>query len=204
MALTIPNRLATGHTVDAGQHNSNYDAISAWATTTDADIATLTATSATHTSQITALGSPAAVASFYAFLAAPQTISSATTYTTIMVDDTGSGAFDQSSKFTVATALYQPAVAGAYHFDVNVALTQAGLTYGEVAKVFLTKNSSPRYELITFGNAAVTPVHFSGSGSMLLKANGTTDTFSIQIWVSAGTNTVVDRAYFCGHLVAAD
>jgi len=200
MALTIPNRFINAQTIDAAKFNSNFDTISSWGTTQEASIATLEATSATHTSQITALGTPAAVQSFFAYLAAPQTIANATTYTTIMVDDTGVNAFDQSTKFDVTTATYTPTVAGAYRFDVNIQLAESGFDSNETVSVYIVKNAATRFEVLTLHDSYA----HGGGASLILKANGTTDYFHIQAYVSAGTNTAISRAYFCGALVAAD
>ena len=189
MALTIPNRFTNGQTIDAVKFNSNFDAISAWASGIDTDLDTAEAA-------IDAIEAGYGSGAFFAYAGASDQSISATTYTTVTLSDTGTDAFDTSSYF--ASNVYTPTVAGAYHFAVNLHVLTSGFADAETVNVYITKNTSTRYQV-----ASLLGTNARGcSGSIILKANGTTDTFKVEVYASGDLS--IDYAQFSGFCVKPD
>lgn len=190
MALTIPNRFVDTQVIDAAKFNSNFDAITTWAATNDGAVDTAQADIVTNATTAANLGKGA----FFAYATDNQAIT-ATTYTTVTLDDTGTDAFDTNSYF--AANVYTPLVAGAYQFNVNLQVLEAGFATDETLAVYITKNTT-RYKIMDLQYQFA----HGGSGSILLKANGTTDTFMVEVYASAALS--INWAQFSGLCVKPD
>lgn len=186
MALTIPHSFTNGQTTDAAKMNSNFSAIDVWAEEVDAAITAAQ-------SAIDVVEAQYGHGAFLAVATDDQTIT-ASTYTTITVSDTGGLAFDSSSYFSSNT--YTPQVAGAYQFNVNITATASTLTSTETLTVYISKNTT-RTAVLTFTAGGAT----SGSASIVLKANGSTDAFKVEVYGDACT---IDYAQFSGFCVKPD
>jgi hypothetical protein len=88
-------------------------------------------------------------------------------------------------------------VAGAYLINISLQLTAAS-TAGRTVKVAVTKNAT-QYELalITAGT------NDNASASIMLKSNGTSDTFKFQVYAS-NTGVNIDYATMSGYCVKPD
>lgn len=190
MALTVPNRFVNAQTIDAAKFNSNFDAILAWAATNDSTITTAQADIDTAELAIASNGKGA----FFAYATDDQVIT-ATTYTTVTLSDALTDAFDTNSYF--AANVYTPLVAGAYQFNVNLKVLDAGFADAETVLVYLTKNTT-RYGIMSLKGQNAS----GGSASILLKANGTTDAFKVEVYASGAVS--LDWAQFSGHCVKPD
>lgn len=191
MALTIPNRFANGQTIDAAKFNSNFDAITSWAATTDSTLTSNASSVATNATNIAALGSGA----FLAYATTDQNITVAGSYTTVTLSDSATDAFDTGSDF--ATSTYTCATAGAYQFNVTIRVK--GLAAGETLAIYLTKNST-RYEIATFDGDVGTP---QNGGMSLMMKGAVNDTFKLEALATTGTSTI-DYCYFSGCCVKPD
>lgn len=190
MALSIPNRFTNGQTIDAAKFNSNFDAVTTWAATNDA---TLASAQSDITSNATIMGNIGRGA--FLALETAQAIP-ATAYTTITLVDSGGEAFDTDGWFNAATETYTPLVAGAYQFNLRVQMTEAEFVPGAV-NVYITKGSTRHLLAYLHSDNA----HGAGA-SLLLHANGTTDTFKVEAYATAGVTTL--EVYFSGYCVKPD
>ncbi len=179
MALTIPNRFVNGQTVDAARFNSNSDAISAWANSTDATLAAVAA---------------AAVAGegvFFAHAAAAQTVTGSSTITRLTL---GTEVYDKESWF--ATNVYTPQREG-YYLLFGSVFCSGGVEADRVT-LYIRKNSAtPNHRATASGEAN------SLSYATIVSANGTTDYFDLAAFHSFAASTDYYYAQFGGMFVAS-
>jgi len=194
MALTIPYRFANTQVIDASRFNSDFDAIVAWATTVDTDLAAAAADIIAVETSYANVGKGA----FFAYQATDQSISGVIP-TKLAMADTGTNAFDTNSYF--ASSAYTPLIAGAYQLNVVIKAKDAA-NFNDAAEyitVYIGKNGIGNLiPLMTLIGVGAT----TGSASIVLKANGTTDSFAV--YTLSNKANEISYVYFSGCCVKPD
>lgn len=171
--IVDPHNFAAGQVADAEQVDARFAAVLAQVNgNLDADNLAANAVDAS------ALGDtvPRAIGAFSARPSANQSAPTGTTLVTLEVED-----FDVSNWFSAST--YTPQVPGVYRFNCNIGFASAIPELATVQAIIL-KNSAGHVVDSRYGSAPSNN-HVWG-GSVLLTANGTTDTFRLQAYHANG------------------
>lgn len=187
MSLTIPITFLEGSYLGAQQLNSVNSAIASEVNAVGADTATNTANIATLTTNLAKLGSYR----FFAYSGATSTAVTADTVTTVTIDtnpvDSGGTAFDQASTYT-----FTPLQAGTYLLNASVNVTDmaSGTTI-----LYITKNTTNYPVAATSANGNI-------AGSIVMTANGASDTFKVRV-KNASDAVTITYASFSGACIFA-